>query len=692
RNFFKGSLQPITRGVMSKIKVLRQDIVEQIAAGEVVEDPSSVIKELVENALDADANRVFVEIEEGGKRLIRVTDDGVGMNKEDAQLALRRHATSKVESVADLFNIKTLGFRGEALAAISSVSEFELVTKTDYAMEGTRVRLENGEIVTESVACPKGTTIVVKNLFYSMPARKKHLRTNASEAGKIADIITKYAVINPLVYFRLTVDGKQVINSPNTASLLNNIVDIYGNDVARELLELDYKDEFYNIKGYISKPSFSRSDKDFMNVFVNGRFVKNKTIIDAVYDAYHTLLHGQRYPFALLQITIDPKKLDVNIHPNKLKIKIEQEGKLYEILFDLVRDVLKSHDITSKQETAEEEVQGTLAEDKDAPSAETSVDARDESSGATASASRPAAQVQPARKYPIQTERQQVFSEEGREEESSRRSQVKDKDIEYPADSSVKTSGRPAPEIAEQGTDTNMQSGSVRLKEVKSEENMSYEEAMRARQDDSETTSAEKYIDTSVKKKMRILGQIYKTYIVIESENGLLLMDQHAAHERVLFDEILNDTMNMTFDKQELLSPVELDLSLRETSAIESNKALLKQFGFELENFGGGSYLLRTVPVVFGKVQDKQFLTDLVSDLLNHAKVNSLDKMKREVVSTMACRAAIKAGDDLTNEMMKDIVTQFFSLDMSYTCPHGRPIMLEISISELEKRFKRSGF
>lgn len=624
---------------MGKIKELRKDIIEQIAAGEVVENPASVVKELVENSIDAGSNKIFIELEEGGKALIRLTDDGSGMTKDDAVLSVKRHATSKVESLSDLFNIKTLGFRGEALAAISSVSKFELITKTDYAMEGTRVKVEDGELLNETVACPKGTTIVVKDLFYNTPARKKHLRTNAYEISKVSEVITKYALVNPLIYFRLTTDGKQVLNSPNTPSLLNNIVDIYGNDLAKELLEVNYKDELYNIKGYISKPSFSRSDKDFMNIFVNNRYVRNKTIVDAVYDSYHTLLHGQRYPFAMLEIYIDPKKLDVNIHPNKLKIKIEQEGKLYEIIFDVVRDVLKQHDIMTKGPAKDEEIQQSFSSVQESPQKSTI-----ETSEAELNSSQ---KNEPERKYPIAKDNQKTFSNNKATINQQISYEKQELSLEEPKATSEYTE-------QQQGND--------------------------------------KIIDTSQKKKMRILGQIYKTYIIIETREGLQVMDQHAAHERILFDKILNETRTMKFAKQELLEPIELQLSVRETSAIEANKSSLKEFSFDFENFGGNTYLLRGVPVIFNKTQDKQFFIDLVSDILKHAKINALDRMKHEVVSTMACRAAIKAGDELTNEQMKDIVTQFFSLGMSYTCPHGRPIMLEISIEELEKRFKRTGF
>ncbi len=655
---------------MGKIKELKQDVIEQIAAGEVVEDPSSVVKELIENSLDAGANKIFVEIEDGGKSLIRITDDGFGMTKDDAALSVKRHATSKLDGISDLFNIKTLGFRGEALAAISSVSMFELVTKTDYAMEGTRVKIEEGEVITESVACPKGTTIVVKDLFYNTPARKKHLRSRKAEASKILDIITKYSLANPLIYFRLSMDGKQVLNSPNTASMLNNIVDIYGNDIAKELLELEHEDDLYKIKGYVSKPSFSRSDKDLMNIFINGRYVRNKTLMDAVYDSYHTLLHKQRYPFAMLHITVDPKKLDVNIHPNKLKIKIEQEGKLYEIVFDAIRETLKNNDILSRQQSPQPEGQETLGDN--GHSDETAKRIKE-----------------PVRKYSVDMDHQSDLASTSTIQESEE--QKTQPTVENPNSEKGATEEDDSEDLGERGA----ASSSPEQAEKDTSgllDNARHEKEVISTVQEGMTKNVTSPDDAAKKDIMKILGQIYRTYILIETGNGLTIMDQHAAHERILFDEILNRSRNMDFEKQELLTPVEISFSVRETSAIESNKALLKQFGFDLENFGGGTYVLRKVPVIFGKSRSKEFLTDLISDMISHAKVNSLDKMKHEVVSTMACKAAVKAGDELTREQMREIVQDFFALDMSYTCPHGRPILLEITIEELEKRFKRTGF
>jgi DNA mismatch repair protein MutL len=637
---------------MAKILELSKEIIEQIAAGEVVESPASVVKELIENAIDAGSNKIFIEIEDGGKSLIRISDDGIGMSRTDAILSIKRHATSKIKDLVDLFDIHSLGFRGEALSAVSTVSKFELITKAGFDVEGTRVRLIDGEPQTETVACPKGTTIIVKDLFYNTPARKKYLRASSFEASKITDIITKYALANPLIYFKLTNNGKTTLNSPNTPSMLNNIVDIYGNEIAKQLFKVDYKDDLYTITGFISKPSFSRSDKDLINFYINKRYVKNKTIIDAVYDSYHTLLHQNRYPFAMMHVTVNPKRLDVNIHPAKTKIKIEQEGKLYEIIYDIVRDTLKSNDILStpaieEQNEIEVENNSILTTEK-------------------------AADVE--RKYNVQVAEQLVLKEE-----------------------SINTETIPTRKPLNIDTSTH--------KEIQDDSIVA--ESSAVYQDDSISNDelASEYlkktveepkdvVDTSEKKqaKMRILGQIYKTYILLETKKGLAILDQHAAHERVLFEKMLKDSMNMTFGKQELLSPLKISVDARTTSVVESNKGFLKQVGFELEAFGGGTYLVRSVPVIFAQNQDKQFLLDLITDILNHGKINALDKMKQEVLNTMSCKAAIKAGDELTRDQMKDLVYEFFNLDMAYTCPHGRPIVVELSIEELEKRFKRTGF
>lgn len=666
---------------MGKIVELAKEVVEQIAAGEVVENPASIVKELVENSIDAGASKIFVEIENGGKSLIRISDDGVGMSREDTILSIKRHATSKIGQLTDLFDIHSLGFRGEALAAISSVTNFELITKPEFEVEGTRLSLdEDGNPKTESVACPKGSTIVCRNLFYNTPARKKYLRPASFESSKVLEIATKYAISNPLIYFKVTHDGKVMLNSPNTASQLNNIVDVYGKDIAKQLLEVDYKDDIYTIKGYISKPSFSRSDKDLINIFVNKRYVKNKTITDAVYDSYHTLLHQHRYPFSLLHISVDPKRLDVNVHPAKTKIKVEQESRLYEVIFDLVRDTLKNNDIISEPVPEGYENQQNLSVENNS-----SLNVQNE---ATSNQDN-----EPDRKYAVNPAEQVVLTNDTTSNETI--PTRKPMSIDTASARKIEASEEVFPKynstnpVTILGDDDAVISDISNKQDIKPDYSGITETVL-----DEKTFEQREVINTEREtgKAMKVLGQVYKTYVMIETKKGLTILDQHAAHERVLFDKLLNESRNMTFGKQELLSPVKVTLGIRETSIIEENRAFLKQVGFELENFGGGTYLMRTVPIVFKRKLDDTHLLDLITDILNHGKVNTLDKMKHEIISTMACKAAIKAGDELTREQMKDLVYEFFSLDMSYTCPHGRPIVIEVPIEELEKRFKRTGF
>lgn len=599
------------------IKILDPELVQQIAAGEVVEDPSSVVKELIENSLDAQATKIFIELGNGGKDLIRISDDGTGMSRNDALLAIKRHATSKINNVNDLFNIRSLGFRGEALASIASVSRFELVTKDENSEEGTRIKVDGTESI-ETVAANKGTTVVVKDLFYNTPARRKHLKLASTELSKCIDIITRYALSNQRVYFKVEHNSKIILNSPNTASVLNNLVDIYGKDIAKELLKVDYADNRYQIRGYISKPSLSRADKSNVSIFINGRYVRNKVISDALYDAYHTLLHHQRYPFAVLLITIDPKKLDVNIHPAKTKIKIEQEGKLYEMIFDVVRKTLQQGNLIPETDASlQTPSQSVLAKTEEKPKVKADFE----------------------RKYSVEELKQVSLGE-----------------------------------ITEKAEEVVFSGGDLEDAELK--------EHPTPMQDKEETQY-----------RFNVLGQLYKTYIVAEAKEGLMLIDQHAAHERVNFERLMKDyNANSQIKKQTLLTPVKLDLNPKDKSILEDKKDIIKALGFDFEEFGEDTYVLRAVPVVIGKQQEKTILLDVLDELISFQKSKSLDAVKEKIMATVACRSSIKAGDTLTMDRMNSLLKELFECDFSSNCPHGRPVIINISIEELEKRFKRRGF
>jgi DNA mismatch repair protein MutL len=575
--------------------------------------------------------------------------------------------------IDDLFNIKTLGFRGEALASISSVSEFEMITNDDENNEGTKISAEgSSQLTIEKVAASKGTTIIVKDLFFNTPARKKHLKLTTTELSKVVDIITRYAIANPLIYFKVEHNGKTILNSPNTASLFNNIVDIYGKDIAKELLEVDYADNHYTVRGYISKPTVSRIDKNNVSIYVNGRYVKNKVVTDALYDAYHTLLHNNRYPFAVLKITIDPKRLDVNIHPAKTKIKIEEEGKLYELVFDVVRKTLKGNNLIpdgdvklqSMSQSVLSKPDGKSDEDIENPEIKASIQNNPITEPIVDNT--PKVKANYERKYSIQEMKQASLAE-----------------INNNAADATFSGG-------------NIEDVSVRESEVTPPK-------IDDKKDEQETLASKPvFYNTEIKQnvpehsegiKFFTLGQLYKTYILCETKEGLMIVDQHAAHERIIFERLMKDYVSENIiKKQALLAPVKLELNPRDKAILEEKKEIIKQLGFEFEDFGQGTYVLRSIPVVIGKQQEKTILLDILDELISFQRSKSIDEVKKKILSTIACRSAIKAGDDLTIDRMNSLLKELFACDFSSNCPHGRPTVINVTIEELEKRFKRSGF
>ncbi len=698
-----------------KIKVLDEKLIQQIAAGEVVESPSSVIKELIENSIDANSTKIFIELENGGKDLIRITDNGSGMDEEDAKLSIIRHATSKIDDVDDLFNIHTLGFRGEALASISSVSKFELITKTSDSMEAYRLYTEGGNKVKfEKIAAQTGTSISVRSLFFNTPARQKHLKLTSTELNKIIDIVTRYATAKPNIHFTIIHNERTILNSPSSESLLNNIVDIYGKGIAKELLSIAYKDENYVIKGYISKPSISRADKNNVSIYVNGRFVKNKIITDALYDSYHTLLHHQRYPFAVLMIEVDPQRLDVNIHPAKTKIKIEQENRLYEILFDVIKSTLKGNSLIPNSDVKLKTTsQSVLDNDDQKPNSYKEEPIKKSN----------------LPKYDIDTDTQVSLNElnktaddvtfsSGNVEEVNLKKEEENKinirnkinsnlDIDTSYDELLKKTD----DLVIKETDSN----NYKYENYKTQNNISdqKEETTETPKESNNTTCHSNHYEAyshgtdstegleEVDKdlvlnnhiKFSVVGQLYKTYILTETKDGLMIIDQHAAHERVNFEKLMKDFKeNGTIKKQVLISPIKLDLNPKDKQLIEDKKETISELGFDIEEFGDNTYLLRSVPVIIGKQQNKDILLNILDELIRFNKAKSFEDIVKNIMATVACKSSIKAGKALTHQHMNNLLKQLFGCDFPSNCPHGRPTIINVSIEELEKRFKRRGF
>jgi len=542
-----------------------------------VERPASIVKELIENSIDANANKIYVEVKEGGKSFIKVTDNGNGMDKKDAELSWQRHSTSKIKDAKDLFSINTLGFRGEALASIAAVSELTIITKQDNDISGNKIVVHGGtEVLNEEYGCPKGTSIEVKNLFFNTPARKKYMKSIEVEIRHITDIVTRYALIYPIIAFKLVHNKHVIVNSPSTEDKLANISFIYGNNVAKNLIEINYTEENIKVTGFVSKPVITRSTKADQSIYVNNRYIKkNQIITDAINNAYKTFVMVHRHPIVILNIELNVNNTDVNVHPQKAEIRIQNEKKLYNVVFNAVKNVLEETDLIPealeiKQETLNIEI-----------------------------------------------------SDEHKVEDAKQKLLVKETSV-------VKTT----------------------------------------------------------KFDLKILGIINKTYILAEVPGNLLLIDQHAAAERILYEKYTKELKNNNVFVQKLLNPEILELNPKQFNTAIDKKDFLANFGYQVEEFGVNTLIIRTIPIVLGKQFNKDIFIDYL-DELNKGMPESLEQFFHDRIARMACRTAIKAGDDITLPQIKEYIKEIFTNEFPSTCPHGRPIVIKWTFYELEKMFKR---
>lgn len=557
------------------IIILDEALINKIAAGEVIERPSSIVKELIENSIDAESTEIFIEAKEGGKSFLKINDNGAGMNKEDAKLSWHRHSTSKLKKADDLFSIHTLGFRGEALASMAAVSDLTIISKQEQDLSGIKINVLGGkEISVEKIGCKKGTAIIIKNLFFNTPARKKYLKSIEIELKFIIDIITRYALLYPEIHFKFIHNDNLVLNYPSVRDELANISFIYGKEIAKNLIEVSYENKF-RISGYISKPTLNKSTKSMQSIFVNNRYVKKNSIISsAIEDAYHASMMVNRHPIVILKIEIDPKDTDVNVHPQKAEIRIQNEKYLYQDVYDAIKNKLGQSDLIP--DALEEKKIHDFGFEKS---------------------------------Y-LDTTQQQLLIKENLVMQTEKLSGIK------------------------------------------------------------------------------ILGIIHKTYIIAEIPGNLILIDQHAAAERILYEKFSKQLKDKKVITQELLNPEVLEISSKQFITIKSNLEKLKALGYIVEDFGNNTVLVRTVPVVLGRQFNKHMFLDFV-DELDKGKLDSLDKFFHDKIARMSCRTAIKAGDVIELPEIKKYVEEIFSNNFPSTCPHGRPIVIKWSFYELEKMFKR---
>ena len=665
----------------NRINLLDEITINKIAAGEVVERPASIVKELVENSIDAGADRIIIEVENGGKSLIKITDNGCGIPSSEVKKCFLRHATSKIDKIDDLFNLFTLGFRGEALASICAVSKLEMTTKFEDEAVGTKITLVGGNVESkEAVGANTGTSIVIKDLFFNTPARKKFLKTDHAELMNITDIVNKLAIGYPNVKFRYLNAGKLMVNTPGDGKLLSAVRSIYSRETAENLIEINYDCSLFKIDGYIGNNNIYRSNRNLQHVYINGRFVKSKILYDAIANAYKSIIPINKHAICFINLHLDPDKVDVNIHPGKIEVKFEKENEIKLEIMEYLRAKLLKESLIGKYETFDRVPKDRAVKQEIKP-----IDLSDE--------------VDVNSFIKLDDFKEKKKNLEGKhKKEIKPKSEVKSKANES-NNSSLKNSN---------ATNKNYSHGFSRYNDNKDIDNkisyygnaknleeinkISETESQMAFTADGAILDSEKRDEIEKKevgfslKYYKVVGVIFDTYIVLQKGESMYLMDQHAAHERVLFERYMNAFHKREVHMQMLLDPIVLELSSVDMLRVEKNIDVFKNFGFEVEIFGMNNILIRGVPNLFGTPQSEKFILELIDNI---DKISNNYDLKDDRFAVMACKSAIKANDRIQNIEIESLFRQLEKCENPYTCPHGRPTMVEISKVEIEKMFKR---
>lgn len=672
-----------------KINILDDLTINKIAAGEVVERPSSVTKELIENSIDAGSTQIVIDIVDGGKKQIRITDNGSGILSSEVDKSFLRHATSKIKKIDDLYDLYSLGFRGEALASIASVSRLEMITKTKDEPLGTKVVLEGGkEVVKEPVGTKNGTTIIIKDLFFNTPVRQKFLKSTHAETINISDLINKLAIGNTHIQFKYINNGKLMLNTPGDGKLLSVIRSIYGKEIVENLIEINEKGKYCSICGYMGNNNIYRSNKNLQHIYINNRFVKSKIILDAISEAYKGIIPINKYGVCFLNIDINPSKIDVNIHPTKMEIKFENDKDLYIEIRDLLKKKLLNtaligkYEIYDKKPIVNESKEIYLEKKEVIPRANTINDIsmatpliKDLDTSNTfmslEEALKQDANKEEANKDLNSTNIQEKINKKEDLKEDVKLQPIENKSGEYFIDGVV--------DVSKSFTFDELDYLS-KIDENKIDEKESCTQI--SREESIIKANENRFSITD----FRVVGSVLNTYIILEKNNSMYLLDQHAAHEKVLYEEYMKKFKNHKIDMQMLLDPIVLEISNIDMLKVETNLDLFLNFGFEIELFGNNHIMIRGVPTIFGNPESEKFILQII-DNIDDLK-NSYD-LKGDKFASMACRAAIKANDKIHTMEMKKLLSQMEVCENPFTCPHGRPTIVEISKKEIEKMFKR---
>ena len=649
------------------IRLLDANTINKIAAGEVIEKPSSVIKELVENAIDSGASAISVEVKGSGLSFMRVTDNGSGIPKDEVKTAFLRHATSKLVTVEDLLNLSSLGFRGEALASIASVSQVEMISKTKDAITGIRYQIHGGvEISNEEIGCPNGTTIIVRNIFYNTPARKKFMKTDATETGYIYDLICRIAMSHPEISFKLIVNGTNKLFTSGNGKLKDIIYHIYGRDITSNLLELDAQNDFLHISGYIARPCISRGNRSFEGYYVNHRYIKSSVITKAIEDAYRTFVMIHKFPFTEINFDIRPDLLDVNVHPTKMELKFANSPDVYSFTYNAIREALLFKELIPEVSPEKAKKQESFSSRKIDNAPEAFENNRRKAETAKAIYAEPA-------KHSFVAESSAHYQANTGNNKYKATEEHLNKNLDI--DPSIITKASPAPEIIDAEKHDKPAVDII----VNVEDDKSYNQ---------QSLFTEGFLTKEARSRHRLIGQLFKTYWLIEYENKLFIMDQHAAHEKVKFEELLENYKNKKIYSQYIMPPAVVSLNAAEINYLQSNMDFFEGLGYQLEPFGGREYKLTAVPDNLFGLDGRELFIDFIAEASSDLKRGTIDTFISKL-STMACKAAIKGNTEMSFKEADALIDKLLSLENPYTCPHGRPTLISMTESEIEKKFKR---
>lgn len=714
------------------IKVLDQNTINKIAAGEVIEKPSSVIKELVENSIDSGATAVTVEVKGGGLSFLRVTDNGAGIKKDEVKLAFLRHATSKLVTVEDLLSISSLGFRGEALASIAAVAQVEMITKTADDVTGLRYQIHGGkEISSEEIGAPGGTTIIVRNLFYNTPARKKFMKTDATETSYIYDLMCRICMSHPEISFKFIANGTDKLFTSGNGKLRDIIYHIYGRDITSNLLEINAENDYMKISGYIARPCISRGNRSFEGYYVNHRYIKSAVLTKAIEDAFRTFVMIHKFPFTEINFQVRPDLLDVNVHPTKMELKFANSQDIYSFTYNAIRETLlfkelipdvapgkdpkpetfKQRDVCKAPEAFENKRREAIvrAEERTVPQSQPEQHRPAEPQNQPEQLRSAETQTSPQQLCPIepQTSSQPVHPViEIIDETSSSNNKGSDvidnNKMEKPAGNYIYADrnndlerdivqnrnvvnespaytapapARPSVTAATQDSTVSAASAAAYIEEA-------------GKKYVQQDMFQEKFLTKEARAKHRLIGQLFKTYWLIEYDGKFFIMDQHAAHEKVKYEELMENYKNKKIYSQYLMPPAVVTLSAAEIEFLHENMDMFEALGYQIENFGGREFKLNAVPDNLFGLDGRELFIDFIADASSSAKKVTIDTFIHKL-STMACKAAIKGNTEISFKEADALIDQLLKLENPYTCPHGRPTVISMTEAEIEKKFKR---